>query len=185
MAPADSAYIFDVRQSVHLRLIIRVAVLIGIGSTTIYYGTGLIPTNLGRPMSIGDTSDLNFWSIIGVLLIGIGIFNIAAAVTFLFRSRHAAGHWHFRLTADDLLWQIPRHGHGEETGFQTKLSDIKQLEFRTLRRDESVDKRSYWVHFKDGTPSIELKSYSGVSLSWMIEKIAAAGVAKIETQGEY
>jgi hypothetical protein len=181
----DISPFFDVRQSVHRRLIIQIFVMTTIGTAMVYYGWRLIPESFGLHMSIYDIRDLGFWSIVGVFLVGTGIYNLVAAIYFAFRSRKSSGHWHFRLTADDLLWHVPCHCHGTEAGFHNKLSDIKQVEFKTITRDENFDLRSYWIHFNGDTPSIELKSYSGISLSWLVQKLADAGVPYNETRKEY
>ncbi|KJZ19219.1 hypothetical protein [Loktanella sp. S4079] len=163
------------------RLIIGPLIAIGF----IYFGLRLIPDSFGLGMSIDDISDLSMWAIVGVFLVCTGAYNLLKLAIFAIRSRQPSGHWHFRLTADDLLWDVPKHAHGKETGFHAKLPDIEQIEFRTLERDEQQDLRSYWVHFSDGSPAIELKGYSGVSLSWMTQKIAQAGVPYVETRDTY
>ncbi|WP_162617685.1 hypothetical protein [Yoonia maritima] len=148
----------------------------------IYFGLRLIPGRFGFGMSIHDP---NFWNIVGVFLVGTGAYHLIKEAVFAYRSRKPSGYWHFRLTSDDLLWHVPQHAHGTEIGFHVDLSDIKEVEFRTLERDEQSDRRSYWMHFNYDTPAIELKNYSGVSLSWIAEKIREAGVPYKETRRAY
>lgn len=79
-----------------------------------------------------------------------------------------------------LTWDVPEHAHGPETGFRANLSDIKEIEFRTVHEFEEQSKREYWIHFR-GRESIELKSYTSLSLSWLVSKITEAGVPFNET----
>ena len=184
--PYDEASpFFDIRKSVKRRMTTRLIIAPAMAGAFIYFGLRLIPDSFGIGMSIDDIGDLNFWSFLGVFLVCTGAYSLIKEALFAYRSRKPSGYWHFRLTSDDLLWDVPQHAHGTEIGFHAKLSDIKQIEFRTLERYEQSDLRSYWVHFNGGTPSIELKDYSGISLSWLAKKIGESGVPYNETRRTY
>ena len=184
--PYDEASpFFDIRRSVKRRMVTRLIIVPLLAIGLIYFSLRLIPDSFGLGMSIDDIGDLNFWSILGVFLVCTGAYSLIKEALFAYRSRKPSGYWHFRLTSDDLLWHVPQHAHGEETGFRAKLADIKEIEFRTLERDEAPDLRSYWVHFNSDTPAIELKDYSGVSLSWLAKKMRESGVPYNETRRTY
>ncbi len=94
---------------------------------------------------------------------------------FAYRSWNSMGEWHFRLDDENLIWDVPNHAHGKETGFRTALSNIKDIEERYIHKHEAIDETEYWIHFND-KPSVQLQSYSGISLSWLISEISKQGV---------
>ncbi len=114
------------------------------------------------------------------MLIGNPPVHLLKVAFFAVRSRSTGGEWRFCLQQDKLLWQVPAHAHGAETGFEAPLSSIKELEYRTLSRHDDFDERQYWIHFTD-RDAIQLQGYTGVSLSWLVSKIHDAGVPYIET----
>ncbi len=78
------------------------------------------------------------------------------------------------------MWDVPQHAHGAEQGFSARLDELLRIEFKTIQAFEETDRREYWVHFKQREP-IQLQSYSGISLGWLVQKIVAAGVPYDET----
>lgn len=171
---------FDIRKSVvranYIRLIIASAVSIGL----ISWGVYLTPPDIVDWLKPEEVEKWSGWGIFGVFVLGTGIFNLLKESAFLIRSIGTWGEWHYRLTNDHLTWDVPEHAHGTEIGFRAKLSEIKEIEFRTIQEHDTIDKREYWVHFWE-RESIELKSYTSLSLSWVVSKIKEAGVQYNET----
>lgn len=147
----------------------------------IWLGAWLLPAETIFAFNIEAVQSWNVWSFLGVVFIGSGIYGLLKEAVFAVRAHATSGEWHFRLTDRDLLWHVPNHAHGKEVGFEAKLEELKQIEFRTLKKYEDFDEREYWVHFHSRA-SVQLQSYSGMSLSWLAEKISAAGVPYEETQ---
>ena len=171
---------FDVRQPVRKRNIQRlvIAPLLSIG--LIGFGTWLLPQGTVLEPSIDAVETWRVWSFLGVICIGGGIYRLLKEAVFAARAYSTAGEWHFRLTDRDLLWHVPNHAHGKEEGFETPLKEIRQIEFRTIHKQEDTDERQYWIHFHSRGP-IMLQAYSGISLSWLVERISATGVTYEET----
>ena len=121
------------------------------------------------------------WDFLGVIFIGTGVVTLFQAAAFARRSLNTVGEWHFRLDNEYLIWDIPNHAHGQETGFRTALSDITEIEERNIHRHEALDEIEYWLHFQN-KPSIKLESYSGISLSWLTSEISKQGVTYKKTE---
>jgi hypothetical protein len=172
--------IFDIRKQVYIRTLEHMLVLPIIGFTLIGLGSWLLPNNFVWELSIRAVENSGVWVFVGLGLIAAGIYNILKVVILSLRSINSSGEWHFRLTKDELLWKVPQHPFGPEVGFETKLSDIKEVEFRTITAFGESDKREYWVHFTDGA-KIQLKGYTGYALSWLVSEIHKAGVHYKET----
>ena len=173
--------IFDVRKSVTRRNIERVVILSALASGFIVLGWSLIPESFIWEVSVAAIKTWSGWAFIGLILIGTGIFHIIKTAIFAFRSLRTSGEWHFRLTQEELLWQVPdHHAHGPEIGFRTSLSNIKELEFRTISKHDEMNEREYWIHLQD-QGSIQLQDYTGISVSWLVSKIHEAGVPYNET----
>lgn len=171
---------FDIRKSVvhanYMRLIIVSSASMGF----IIWGLYLTPPNIASWFVLGELEKWSLWGFFGIFMLGTGIYNLLKECVFLVRSIGTWGEWHFRLTHDQLNWDIPEHAHGAETGFRAKLSEIKEIEFRRIQEYDAMDKREYWIHFWEREP-IELKSYTSLSLSWLVTKIKEAGVDYNET----
>ncbi len=135
-------------------------------------------------LSLEAVETWNAWSFVGFICIGGGIYRLLREAVFAARAYSTAGEWHFRLTDRDLLWHVPNHAHGKEEGFEAPLEEIRQIEFRTIQKQEDIDDRQYWIHFHS-RDSIRLRSYSGVSLSSLVEKMSAAGVSYEETSEKF
>jgi len=121
------------------------------------------------------------WTLLGMGLLGSGIFAMLKAALFAVRSRGTDGEWNFKLTEDELIWRVPVHAHGPETGFRCRLDEIADVEFRTIKRYEDSDLKQYWVNFTD-RPPVQLRSYANISLRWLVGNISKAGVRYTETQ---
>lgn len=172
--------LFDVRKSVVRRNIERIVILPVVAVGFIILGQHLIPDNFVWKLSVDAIETWDGWAFVGIILVCTGIFNLTKAAIFVFRSSGTTGEWHFRLTKDELLWQVPDHAHGPEVGFETPLSGIKGLEFRTISKHEEMNEREYWIHFKYRDP-VQLKDYAGFSISWLVSKMREAGVSYSET----
>lgn len=172
--------IFDVRKSVARRNIERLIILPALSIGLIFLGLKLIPDTFIWEVSIDAFKSWNGWAFVGLVLIGSGLSHLIKAAIFAYRSLGTDGEWHFRLTQHDLLWKVPDHAHGPEIGFKTTLSDIEAVEFRTITEYERMNEREYWIHFRD-RDSIQLQSYTGISLPWLVSKIHDAGVPYNET----
>ena len=166
---------FDVRQSVRGRNIARLIIAPLLSAALIWFGTWLIPEATVIEFSIDAIETWNGWSFLGFICIASGLYGLLKELVFAVRAWSTTGEWHFRLTDRDLLWHVPHHAHGKEEGFEAPLNELKQIEFRTVQKHEETDVREYWVHFNSRDP-VQLQPYSGVSLSWLVEKISAAGV---------
>jgi hypothetical protein len=151
------------------------------GLALIGMGFWLLPDHFVFEASLSAVERVDSWVVVGLALIGAGIYNILKAVVLVLRGGDSSGEWHFRLTEVALLWKVPQHPFGPEVGFETRLSDIREVEFRTITAYEKTDIREYWVHFRDGT-EIQLMAYTGVTLSWLVAEIHKAGVDYNETQ---
>lgn len=175
---------FDVRQSVRKRNITRliIAPLFSIGVT--WFGTWLLPKGTVLELSIEAVETWSVWSFLGFICICGGIYRLLKEAVFAVRAYSTAGEWHFRLTDSDLLWHVPNHAHGKEEGFEAPLEEIKQIEFRTIHKQEDIDERQYWIHFRSRDP-IRLQAYSGISLSSLVEKICETGVPYEETSENF
>lgn len=172
--------IFDIRKQVLPRILEHTIVLSTMGVALLLIGRWMLPTNFVWELSVRTIESWNGWSFVAMILIGAGIFNILKSIVFVVRSVNASGEWHFRLTYDELLWKVPQHSFGPEVGFETKLSDTKEVEFRTITAYEERDVREYWIHFRDGT-KIQLMDHTGYTLSWLVSEIHKAGVHYNET----
>ncbi|MBG6158230.1 hypothetical protein IWQ52_004294 [Labrenzia sp. EL_159] len=175
---------FDVRQSVRGRNIARLIIAPLISFGLIGFGTWLLPEGTVLELHIEAVETWNVWSFLGFICIGGGIYCLLKEAVFAARAYSTTGEWHFRLTDRDLLWHVPNHAHGKEEGFEAPLEEIKQIEFRTIQKHEDIDKREYWIHFHS-RDSVKLQSYSGISLSWLVEKISATGVPYEETSENF
>lgn len=175
---------FDVRQSVRGRNITRllIAPLFSVG--LILFGMWLVPEETIWKLHVEAIETWNVWSVFGVLCVGFGLYGLLKELVFAIRAYATTGEWHFRLTDHELLWHVPHHVHGKEEGFKASLEELREIEFKTIQKHEDIDEREYWVHF-NSRGSIQLKSYSGVSLSWLVEKISATGVPFKETFQTY
>lgn len=175
---------FDVRRSVRGRNLTRlvIAPLFSVG--LIWLGTWLLPEETVISLEVEAIETWSAWSFFGCIIIGSGVFGLAKELVFAIRARSTKGEWHFRLTEHDLLWHVPVHAHGEEEGFAASLEELKLIEFKTIEHNEGIDEREYWIHFHTRDP-IQLRPYSGVSLSWLVDGIRAAGVPYEETHRDY
>lgn len=175
---------FDIRQSVRGRNIARliIAPLFSVG--LIWFGTWLLPEGTVFELNIKAVETWNVWSFLGFICIGSGIYRLLKEAVFAARAYSTSGEWHFRLTDRDLLWHVPNHAHGKEEGFEAALAEIKQIEFRTIQKQEDIDEREYWIHFHS-RDSVKLQSYSGISPSGLVEKISATGVPYEETSENF
>lgn len=176
---AEETY-FDVRKSVVRRNVEATSVyfLFGIGCTLI--GITLIPDSFRWSFSIDAIETWGGWGFLGVILIGTGFFNLVKTVIFAIRSRGTSGEWHFRLTEQSLLWDVPVHAFGPETGFETPKANIKAVECRTIVKDEAPNIQEFWIHLRDREP-LQLQDYTGISISSLVSKIHEAGVPYNET----
>lgn len=150
----------------------------------ILFGVGLIPDETIIQLSIDAIETWNGWSFVGVVCVASGLFGLLKEIAFAIRAWSTTGEWHFRLTSHDLIWHVPRHAHGKEEGFEASLKELRQVELRTIQKHEDSDELEYWVHFKS-RDSVQLQPYSGVSLSWLVDEISAAGVPYEETFKTY
>ncbi|MEP2988183.1 MAG: hypothetical protein ABJN65_08025 [Parasphingorhabdus sp.] len=166
---------FDIHCSVRSRAIVRLIIKPMVAIGFVILGVNLLPENLNWQMAPADFRDWDFWSIIGIFSLISGGYMLIQEAIFALRSFNQSGEWHFRLSDDELLWDVPVHSHGEEQGFRVKLSEIKEIEYRTIIKYDEMDAREYWVHFVN-RDSVELKSYSGLSIDALVEKIEKAGV---------
>ncbi len=171
---------FDVRQSVQRRNVTRLVVGTLFSLWLVWFGTWLMPAETVLAVSVDAIESWNFWTFAACVCIACGIWGLLKELAFAFRSSSTSGEWHFRLRGNDLLWHVPDHAHGTEQGFEARLDELQKVEFKTIQAFEETDRREYWVHFKHRDP-IQLQSYSGVSLSWLVQKIASAGVPYEET----
>jgi hypothetical protein len=171
---------FDVRQSVQGRNRTRHAIALLIYASLIWNGTEVLPEETVISFNVAAVKVSSVWSILGFVAIGHGIHGLLKELIFAVRAWSTTGEWHFRLTEHDLLWHVPDHVHGEEKGFVASLGDLKLIEFKTLHKDEKIGPREYWVHFHTRAP-IQLKSFSGINLSGLVERLIAVGVPYVET----
>lgn len=176
----DGETLFDLRKSVRRRNIERIVVLPAAALLFILLGKSFIPDDFLWEISIEAIQYWNFWAMFGVFFIGTGLLNLIKTAIFAIKAWGTRGEWHFRLTKDELLWRVPEHAHGPEIGFETPTANIKSVEFRTISKYEEIDEREYWIHFKD-RGSIQLHDYTGISISWLVEKIHQAGIPYKET----
>lgn len=175
---------FDVRQSVKGRNIARLIIVSLFSVSLILFGMWLVPETALMELNVEAVETWSTWSFFGFIGVGAGIYGLLKECIFALRAYSTSGEWHFRLSDHVLLWHVPRHAHGAEEGFEVPLDDVKQIEFRTIRKHDEFDEREYWIHFHSRDP-IQLQTYSGVSLSWLAEKINDAGVPYVETYEQY
>lgn len=177
--------VFNIRISNKKRTIARLIIMLTIAILSISWGWYLLPINIAMlTFSPADLEGFGFWPFIGLILVGTGISTIIKESIFSFRSLgKTSGEWVFSLINDTLIWSVPIHFHGREIGFKATLSEIKEIEFKTINRYEEMNRREYWVHFYK-RDSILLQSYSGVSISSLVSKICSEGVHYNETQIE-
>ncbi|MFQ6552898.1 hypothetical protein AAD018_011215 [Aestuariibius insulae] len=175
---------FDVRQSVTARNVTRLIIAPVISAALVALGMWLIPdATVFRPR-FEALETWSGWAFLGVICVACGLYGLLKELIFAARSIGTSGEWHFRLTDEELLWHVPRHAHGTECGFSARLDELKEIESRTIHKEEERDEREYWMHFNARDP-IQLQSYSGISLSGLVEKISAAGVPYRETYQRY
>lgn len=175
---------FDVRRSVRGRNLARLIIAPLFSAGLIWFGTWLLPEQTVVSLSVEAIKTWNVWSFLGIIAIGSGIYGLAKELVFAVRAWSTTGEWHFRLTELDLLWHVPDHAHGKEEGFEASLKELVRIEFRAVEKTEGIDEREYWVHFRAREP-VQLRSFSGVSLPWLVERISAAGVPYQETRENY
>jgi hypothetical protein len=166
---------FDVSVSVISRNRLRLVVKSMAATGLVLVGFYLLSKGVLHKADLEALESLETWEALGTFLIFFGFWVFIGAVIFLVRSIKSSGVWHFRLDDESLTWDVPRHFHGEEVGFRTSLSEIKEIEERYIQKDERPNETEYWIHFKD-KPSIQLQRYSGFSLTSLTSKIADQGV---------
>lgn len=176
----SSQFGFDIRKSVAGANAMRMIVVSLFSIGLILWGSYLVPPDFARWFELSELEKWTLGGFFGVFMIITGALNLLKLLDFFIKSIGSWGEWHFRLSHDQLIWDVPDHAHGPEIGFRVKLSDIKEVEFRTVHEFEEHSKREYWIHFWE-RESIELKSYTSLSLSWLVSKIAEAGVPYNET----
>ncbi len=179
--PMTAQPIFDIRTKVRRRILEYMFVVPMMGLALIGLGLWLLPDSFVFEPSLSAVERVDGWVVVGLALIGAGIYNIFKAVVLALRGCDSSGEWHFRLTQDALLWKVPQHPFGPEVGFDTRLTDITEVEFRTITAYEKTDISEYWVHFRDGSET-QLMAYTGVTLSWLVAEIHKAGVDYNETR---
>lgn len=173
--PTTAEPIFDIRTQARRRILVYMFVMPMMGLALIGMGLWLLPDSFIFEASLSAVGRVDGWMILGLILFGAGVYNILKAVVLFFRTGDSSGEWHFRLTHDALLWKVPQHQFGPEVGFETRLSEIREIEFRTITAYEKSDVREYWLHFRDGT-KIQLMDYTGNTLTWLVSEIHKAGV---------
>lgn len=166
---------FDVEVSAKKRAIVASAVHLALSAGLLMLGLWLLPGPHAWAFAAESLQHWDGWGFIGLVTMASGLFAFAKFILFAVWSFGQKGAWHFMLTSDQLTWKVPDHTFGEETSFSANLSDISWVENRTIERHELPDLTEYWIYFTNREP-VELKSYSGVSLRWLISKIAEAGV---------
>ncbi|NSX56489.1 hypothetical protein [Parasulfitobacter algicola] len=176
--PSDP--IFDIRTSVRSRNIQYLFVMPLFSFGCILLGYWMIPETFVWELSEDMLQQLSVWSFFGLGFIATGIGHLIKMFFQVLKFKGTAGSWHFRLTNDELLWEVPKHTFGPETGFSSKLSNITEIEYRTTYEFEEDTTKEYWVHFVDQKP-IQLMDYSGLTLSALVSKIEDSGVCYNET----
>ncbi len=171
---------FDVLRSAKRRAILRLVIRSVFSIGLILWGLYLLPENPDWTFAPRTLEAWDGWGFVGLIMLGSGIFGLFKEAVFGTKSLGQTGHWHFLLADGHLTWDVPNHAHGEEEGFRSALSEISSIEYRTIQRYEQMDVCEYWLHFHEGDP-IQLKSYSGISLSWIASRIQDAGVEYRET----
>lgn len=172
--------IFDIRKSVPERNLEYIIITAILALCLILVGRWMIPAAFVWELSINVLEAWNGWAFVGLILIASGLIYLFKAIIRALRFIGTTGEWHFRLTYDELLWDVPKHSFGPEIGFVSKLSNIKEIEFRTITEFEQSDVRQYWIHFKDREP-VQLMDYTGYTISALVLKIHEAGVSYKET----
>lgn len=146
------------------------------------WGWYLASGRITLKFSLEDLENWSGWTILGIFLIITGVTNLIREALFAFRSLGStSGEWHFSLNENHLIWNIPNHAHGDETGFNAELLEIAEIEYRVIEMYEELSKRECWVHFY-ARESIQLQSYSGLTLSSLVSKICNEGVECRETR---
>ncbi|MCK0069430.1 hypothetical protein [Kordiimonas laminariae] len=171
---------FDVRVPLKRRNMKRLIITPLFASLWILLGTYLLPEDALNLSRIDSPTAFTVWDFLGVIFIGTGVVTLFKAAAFARRSLNTVGEWHFRLDNEYLIWDVPNHAHGQETGFRSALSDITGIEERYIHKHEAVDETEYWAHFHN-KPSIQLQRYSGISLPWLISEISKQGVTYNKT----
>lgn len=172
--------IFDIRTSVRSRNIQYLFVMPLLSLGCILLGFWMIPETFVWELSEDMLQQLSGWSFFGLGFIATGTGHLIKAFFQVLKFKGTAGSWHFRLTKVELLWDVPKHAFGPETGFCSKLSNVTEIEYRTTHASEDVTTSEYWVHFVDQEP-IQLMDYSGLTLSALVSMIEDAGVYYNET----
>lgn len=167
--------IFDIRKSVSRRNLEYMIIMPVVVALFIVAGLWLLPDDAVWALSFEALETWGLWGFFGLFLILTALYHLTKLIFFVRRAAGATGEWRFRLTAEDLLWQVPDHAHGPEQGFHVPLAAIKQLEHITYYRSEGPDEDQYWVHFHDH-PSIQLREYAGYSIRALMDQIHQAGV---------
>lgn len=181
---AQGSLHFDVRQSVKGRNTIRLIVAPLLCVSLILFGMWLVPESTVMQLNLEAVETWGIGAALGFLCVGSGIYGLLKECVFAVRAYSTTGEWHFHLSDRVLVWHVPLHAHGDEEGFEVQLHDIKQIELRTIEKHDEIDVSEYWIHFRTRDP-IQLRSYSGISLSWLAEKISDAGVPYVETHEQY
>ena len=173
---------FDLRKPVRERNLKYLIVMPLLAGCLIFLGWWLIPDTFVWELSGNAIESMTTSSFlgIGIGLCVAGIFHFAKAIVHSFSFIGANGEWHFRLTHDELLWDVPKHSFGPEVGFVSKLSNIKEIEYRTITEYEAMDVNQYWIHFRDREP-VQLMDYTGYTMSALVLNIHEAGVRYKET----
>lgn len=179
-----SAHFFDVRQSVWgrntTRLIVAPIMCLGLVALGIWF----IPAGTALELTPAAIETWSFPAVVGALCVVMGIWGLLKEVLFAVRAVGTSGEWHFCLNDRGLFWNVPQHAHGKESGFSAQLDELKEMELRTIQKEEAPDEYEYWVHFHVRDP-IQLKSYSGISLRHLTQKICSAGVPLRQTSQRF
>ena len=167
--------IFDIRKSVSRRNLEYMIIMPVVVALFLAAGLWLVPADAVWALSFEALETWTLWGFLGLFLIITALYHLAKLIFFARRAVGTTGEWRFRLTQNDLLWQVPDHAHGPEEGFHVPLVAIKELEHITIYRSDEAEENQYWVHFHDH-PSIQLREYTGYSIRALMDKIHQAGV---------
>ena len=172
--------IFDIYVPLKRRNIIRLIIFPLYAILLIWLGIYLQPENVSYALEPKSISTWGQWGFFGMIFIGVGILKLVKEIVFAFQSWGASGGWKFRLIDHHLTWHVPNHSHGSEIGFSAHIEEIREIELRTIERHDEMRERQYWIHFYE-RESIQLQSYSGVTISFLTQKIIELGVKYQET----
>lgn len=175
--------IFDVRVPLRRRNKSQLVIAPLLAFCAIGLGVTLLPDGADFRLRLESIPTWNGWGFAAMALMGTGLVLLIKTALFAYRSWGGTGEWHFRLDHNYLTWDVPVHGHGEETGFRTPLSEIKEIEERFICIFDEPNETQFWVHFKN-KPSVQLQSYSGLSLPWLVSEICNLGVPSTTTTVE-